>query len=200
MRYNVGSKSLFMRINYTASAHRRVAIYLPWEDKLHSIKLLPLLCTEHHKVNWRYDDTGQEPKHDGFVFREESGRVWHNQYPIADYGQMCDRNDRLVWPTEDLSEDEKSHGSPLFGCYEDVVVVLERIESGLRQADEALKRSQRYELLKAHYDEIVAMVEALGWQVENKPHVIHFTDNRPPETVEGIRDIVVSERQTSLAA
>lgn len=200
MRYNVGSKSLFMRINYTASSPRFAALYLPWEDKLHSIKLLPLLCTEHHKVNWRYDDTGQEPKHDGFVFKEESGRVWHNQYPIADYGQMCDRNDRLVMPSDDREEDDADHGSPLFGYFEDVSVVLGRIERGLRlDGTDALPKAHA-EALKNHYNEIVALVEAMGWQVENKPHVIHFTDNRPPETVESIRDIVVTERSTSPAA
>ena len=95
MRYQVGSDYYFIHVAYTAgdSAVRMTDLFLPWQDELHEIRVRKLTCKEHHKVPGDWDD---EKKYDGFIFVDEDGAQWNNQYPVASYGQIDTSRDRFV--------------------------------------------------------------------------------------------------------
>ncbi len=66
-------------------------------DKLiERVELKVLKCVEHHKVRGEFDEKNAEPKFDGFVFLDQEGLRWHNQYPSASYGQLSDGGDGVV--------------------------------------------------------------------------------------------------------
>lgn len=67
--------------------------YMYRMDNVTGINILELTVTEHHKVRGDYDDETVEPKYDGFVLKDKQGRIWHNQYPLASYGQLSDESD-----------------------------------------------------------------------------------------------------------
>lgn len=50
-----------------------------------------LECIEHHKVPIAYSDG----EGDGFIFKDDQGNIFNNQYPTASYGQISDDNDRI---------------------------------------------------------------------------------------------------------
>lgn len=68
--------------------------FFPWEVTVLSSEIVLLEVVEHHKVPYRYDPK-MEKTCDGYVLKDESGGVWHNQYPMAYYGQLDDSYDRL---------------------------------------------------------------------------------------------------------
>lgn len=68
-----------------------------------------LTVTEHHKVRNEWQDAKEEPKCDGFVLSDASGKRFTNQYPTASYGQTTDTGDRRF--CLDIAEDGK------FGAY-----------------------------------------------------------------------------------
>ena len=61
-------------------------------DEVLDIKMEVLEVTEHHKVPvaWREEEG---PTADGYLLKDSEGKRWHNQYPVANYGQLDDSND-----------------------------------------------------------------------------------------------------------
>lgn len=68
----------------------------PFEDELIGVHVSMLTCKEHHRVPNAWDSQNRLDN-DGFIFEDDAGRVWYNQYPRASYGQMSDEADRRVW-------------------------------------------------------------------------------------------------------
>lgn len=56
-------------------------------------KFFKVKIAAHHKVNWVYDPSLAVKKYDGFVAQSEDGKVWHNQFPMAEYGQTSTEAD-----------------------------------------------------------------------------------------------------------
>lgn len=93
MRYEKGQKVPFIEIDFTATSPRFKATYFPWMDTLNSITIKMMDCVEHHKVPGEWDD---EPKYDGFIFKDQDETTWNNQYPRAAYGQIDDSQNWFV--------------------------------------------------------------------------------------------------------
>lgn len=49
-------------------------------------KFVKLTAVEHHKVAWDQNPNGEKEK-DGFILKDSEGKIYHNQYPLASYGQ-----------------------------------------------------------------------------------------------------------------
>lgn len=93
MRYTVGEKTAFIGIDFKPNSPRFGRLYHPWEDELLEVKILLLTCEQHHRVPGQWDN---EIKYDGFIFKDEEGRQWNNQYPQAVYGQISTDRDQMV--------------------------------------------------------------------------------------------------------
>lgn len=67
--------------------------YSMWPNETPTdIKFIKLTVKEHHRVSGEYDD---EVKYDGYILTADDGKIFTNQYPLASYGQISDRGDRI---------------------------------------------------------------------------------------------------------
>lgn len=66
-------------------------ISAPDKDSGEEVEMLikPLTCESEHDVEIDYSDD----KTKGYIFKDEDGNEYHNQYPRASYGQMSNRGD-----------------------------------------------------------------------------------------------------------
>lgn len=96
MRHQVGDKVWVfgVKAHFTDGGKRRYNLHYmaphPRWVQIERLVFQELTIEEHHKVAWEW---GGEAKYDGFIARDADGRVWHNQYPQASYGQMDDTAD-----------------------------------------------------------------------------------------------------------
>lgn len=116
MRYQVGQIVPFILIRFQEKdgyiwnrTGYPVFMYHPLlrEHNVLNVTVKVLTCIEHHKVPWDQDPDG-ERKYDGYVFIDEDGKRWLNQYTAASYGQTCDARDWQV--TRDYAEFKAEHG------------------------------------------------------------------------------------------
>lgn len=107
MRYEIGEEiwTLFAHIRKNMF-YPSFSRFVPWRDECHQpidegkeiyprLEFQKLVVKEHHLVPGEWDNASDEKKNDGFVLAAENGHVWHNQYPVAHYGQMNDNCDGL---------------------------------------------------------------------------------------------------------
>ena len=82
------------------------------------VELKIMKVVEKHFVNNEFDEKGVPPSSEGYIFCDEKGNLWKNQYPKASYGQISDSGDWEVTPLikegSSLSDWMKK-GSPFFG-------------------------------------------------------------------------------------
>jgi hypothetical protein len=146
-RYDVNHVAVFIRADFDGPVTFG-NLYIPW---MHSNLRLTVLCmtvAEHHKVTWRYDHPGCDPLYDGYVLRDTNGEVWHNQYPVADYGQLDDSNNWKV---------HKAEGDDPFHAMQDVTKFLDTIYRGLDSKD-AFTPEQRV-MMKEYLALVIQTVE-----------------------------------------
>ncbi len=101
MRYQIGQKVPF--IHFTVKGqyvredmnHMVFTLPIPWENTIAATAIRHMVCVEHHKVPWDQDPDG-DIKYDGFVFDDQQGHKWYNQYPRASYGQLTDTADGRI--------------------------------------------------------------------------------------------------------
>lgn len=186
MRYNPGTKELFIHIAFTPMYPSFFSLYKPWQDKLERIEIIQLTCVEHHKVKWGYaEDIPENYTSDGYVFKDGDGYRWLNQYPTADFGQI---DDSANWKVhmEDFGDQIDWEGDHRH--YEDVRIFLNRILRGLRPADAAVpgvvEEPIRASLQKFYDDLVLKIKEEFGIVVNTKARVLNFTDGRPPKVLE----------------
>lgn len=103
MRYTLGKKYVFVKVNFEEKNPVFYRMYKPWEDRLKSIDFFVMECIEHHKVHGTYG--GHDKDCDGFIFKAiestdpavDKDSLWFNQYPRAQYGMISvDADDHLV--------------------------------------------------------------------------------------------------------
>lgn len=101
MRFEIGQQVPFINVKYHKKPNSNNGFSFLFDPRIHdldSVEVKLLEVIEHHNVPWDQDPTG-EKKHHGFVFKELNSteeQIWHNQYPMASYGQMNDSADRVV--------------------------------------------------------------------------------------------------------
>lgn len=102
MRYSVGQKVWTIGLSLiekdTGNPVYPIGFLAPHPGQLGISKLYfnALTVSEHHKVSGEWSD---ELEYDGFILKDEKDRVWHNQYPVARYGQISDSGDGLFEST-----------------------------------------------------------------------------------------------------
>ena len=93
LRYTVGHDYLFVRVTFERKPGENIRVYIPWICGPATIEVIKLKCASHHKVPNNYND---KPDHDGFIFIDDTGHRWFNQFPRASYGQIDDSMNRKV--------------------------------------------------------------------------------------------------------
>lgn len=164
-RFTVGEAVVFVHIDFVPGRMRFGTRYFPWEDELREIKVVRLTCKEHHTVPGEWDD---KPQHDGFVFMDDNGEVWHNQYPAAVYGQLDDSQNWIVHP-----KDYQKY--PDFYSMEDVCKYMDCLRRGMK----TLTQDSRQDLalqLQDHLDAVIEKVQELGYEVVLEPIMLRLTD------------------------
>lgn len=156
MRYNIGDQVTFVWINYTRSSFCGTSSFCPWSDKLTSIDLRIMTCTEHHRVPGEWDD---EIQYDGFFFKDHEDRTWVNQWPRAAYGQISEDANYYVSPK---TQEDDPNPNAKFVCYEDVEILMERILRGIRNFREAGDMEVEAQSLLDFYQKLVAMLDERG--------------------------------------
>jgi hypothetical protein len=98
-RFTVGQTYLFTTAVWTKDdTGQDKQHYLPlYRSLLKEVKVVALTCKSEHQVPIEYVEgrTGV-----GYIFVDPDGMEWHNQYPVASYGQITDVADRLVNPQD----------------------------------------------------------------------------------------------------
>lgn len=188
MRFNVGEKPFFVRVDYTPGEKSFFrTLYMPWNgDKINSIQIIQLEVMEHHKVPWDQDPAG-ELKYDGFVMKEVTkeghGDTFHNQYPDACYGQLDDTNDRVVFRQPHREDEFWGARFTLLSSY------LTNLVREERRTKDGLEQDMRL-MLAAHREEIEKVLkDKFGVEVNYTNHVMRFLDpNKEPVTLENVWD------------
>lgn len=171
--------------------------YYPWlQEHPPVIHLKKLTMAEHHKVPYAHDPEGEKVC-DGFIFHDEDGVVWHNQYPYAEYGQTCDAADGSLTNTALFSELAKTKREPTnadFGDGYDLFRYVRELKRGLYQRNrldaklDAEQDKKQTQQLQQHLDDLIAKFR----EVSGKD--THFTQKVVEGTIlEGWFDISVVE-------
>lgn len=156
MRYQTNQSYVFLRVLFTKGNDRFGSLYIPWLDTLNRIEMINPVCVEHHKVAWRYAPDKFDC--DGYIFRD-GDKVYHNQYPRADYGQLDDsENWKLRVVPKDSEKVTKEEVEEFWDPWLDAFVYLRRLHRETLQNKMGASDEQRA-MLKAHLDEVVNMVE-----------------------------------------
>lgn len=160
MRYTVGTKVPFISIKFcTETGQPGIGTYLPWEDKLEGITIRHMLCKEHHKVHEHWDPK-KDLCHDGFVFDDQCGGLWNNQYPHAHYGQLDDRGNWMIFCANKESKMESMS---------DLTFYLENLKMGIKEIGKINRpdSTTKVSALQKHLDNVIEQYESsTGWHVE----------------------------------
>jgi hypothetical protein len=217
-RYTPGKNYCFARIvarNRNSDATVRTGFFDPRHHDFVSIELLLLRCERHESVAWEFDPRN-EKKHDGFVFTEVtdtgSGRTFHNQYPVASFGQISDAANyrvRIATMADDLLKldaSERDAGSDMFSAitspYEDAFHLLGNFARaaliGSERKIDAYWSPDQSERFNAVFEALKEAVEAaLGRPIAFRDAIITFTNGKPPETLPGYLEAYIPDRDAA---
>lgn len=125
------------------------------------INFAKLVVTEHHKVPDSYDEK-KEQKYDGYLLKDETGKLFANQYPTASYGQTSDEANRRFAVHGDESFFKKIYEEPkaIFE-YHLLSDVLERIQRGIKDLSETPKEHASYNLCKEKHDALIKLYDRI---------------------------------------
>lgn len=98
-RFSVGKTYLFFtnHLRSVENPEKDITYYGVLGAGLNLVKteVLELLCISEHDVPVEYrEEEGNTAK--GYIFIDAQGAEYHNQYPVASYGQMSDAGNRIV--------------------------------------------------------------------------------------------------------
>ena len=209
-RYQVGQKILVSFFEISGRNMQKLVgnMFSPWDERLKYMHLVELTVEQHVKVPYEHAPEA-EPKCDGFILRDKRGRVWHNQYPTASYGQLSTDADYYF---NLAGEDGYPGHTDALAYFEDVTVMIDRVSRGIRDMKdllEDLKRppEQRKDPMARHgHVKSASVIEGYvgflerhrTWMVkriehehkaniEIRPYLRRYTDGRPPETIDSIQ-------------
>ena len=144
------------------------------DDVEPEIEIKALTVLSEHKVPWEFGD-GDETPYDGFILEDAKGNTWHNQYPVAAYGQLSDTADAMF----DLALESKEEVQQFlqdnpFGCGQGVLATrylddLDRTLVKLFDPKGGQELTDKYNQLRAHYASVVEALEAANLPVVREP-------------------------------
>lgn len=215
-RFVVGETYTFTRTLFEKGENRFGRLYLPWVDKLKSIEVVNLTCVSEHAVAWDQDPKG-EKNNKGYLFTDDAGNKWANQYPTASYGQLDDSADRVVrrhFETSELlvcGEDGealkdglndyvKKRGtealweifdSQLWSPFTLAESAIGTIYEGINQNKVGFELDHK-EQLQDYMDTLIKEVEQHSKKkIKFQPFVIKYTDGRPDRVSDYIQAVLV---------
>lgn len=157
-RFEVGQKHPFIFVRFQFGNGRNnnngliPSTYMPWEHKLLRIDIFELESIQEHQSPVEYSDTDTAP---GYVLRDQRGKVWHNQYPQAHFGQISDNANwiahRHFESREEIQAAVEEGGHILSGmCLKNY---LTDVAFGIHELRER-NMSDRADLLQRHLDDV----------------------------------------------
>ena len=184
MRYQIGQviPVVKFKVKFPNGNIGWVSWFLPWESEILEISIKNLTVIEHHKVP-SSDEPDGEKNYDGFVLKDNEGRIWHNQFPHASYGQISDESNRLFDPAWDVSDDElhEFYNMKLLTEY------LAKVQKGINDFSKMEGREKEKESLENHFNEVNAKFKELtGKNIVVIPLVFGRTDSAVGEYYEDI--------------
>jgi hypothetical protein len=197
-RFSIGQKLIVVAFRYAEKETMFVSVPLLFDNFMPSkIHLKELTVTEHHKVPDGYDEKETpDCNYDGYVLKDSTGQKWHNQYPLASYGQTTDNANWTFERAVNAGEDvdalvSNSQESPL--DYELLTIQLDRMYRGLKNLKE------HDILLKDHegtnniekVNQIKELFEKIDQQLKEDFPLLTYV-NRPSEQSE-LREIKFME-------
>lgn len=126
MRYQIGQ--VVPVVAFNVGTRYGIVRPLPWRDNIAEIRIKLLTVKEHHRAP-EYWDTANVLAHDGFILEDSEGRVWHNQFPKASYGQLDCSADFLF---RQASVDSDSQPDDKGWFYRDLLDFLEDLLRGAK--------------------------------------------------------------------
>ena len=164
------------------------------DDKPLKTTISKMKCKEHHKVYWEYDDKKAPPTYDGFVFTDNKGGVWYNQFPYASYGQLEDSQNRHVH-LNDWDVDDKTIIYNMYNFKSYMKELYNGIHNVRKSGDE-----NKANILQTHFDEVKELFEKqFGKKITIKPNIRTMYNNDNSEIVEhsleGYVDVVIEDQE-----
>lgn len=172
--------------------------------QIKDVRLNKLTVCEHHKVRSEYDIAEAEAIYDGYILKDDAGVVFHNQYPVASYGQMSDTANRRynVAHGEDESLEAllKRTGSDVYEYHlltdllkdmsKGIIVLSKRCMMKDCSPDLFLKT----QLLVKAFDKIVTEFETKypGKSIQVSAHPLLDFDDNTEVTIVNTKDLDVS--------
>jgi hypothetical protein len=215
LRYTPGNSYAFARILYRYKGDhviRKSGIFDPKQHDFTATDLILLNCERRESVYWEFDDK-EEKKYDGFIFRqvggENDGRTFHNQYPVAKFGQLDDSanyrakpapTDQRIAELDVLEQEDKhAHLQELISPYEDAFTLLGRLigatsdlssrqVTGYWTGEEIKIVETVTETLKVEIEQLI------GKKIGYRDALITFTNGKPPERVQGLLEAYIIEQ------
>jgi hypothetical protein len=214
MRYTLGKTYAFARILYRLKGDdviRKSGLFDPKQHDFVGIDLALLKCDRQERVHWEFDDK-EEKKYDGFIFRqvggENNGRIFHNQYPVAHFGQLDVSADYLARPARTdervteldklKQEDEQAYIQELVSPYEDAFTALGRLIGATSDNSERQLKGYWSPKEKAIIDDVTELFKTrietlIGKKLGYRDTLITFTNGKPPETLPGYLEPYIVE-------
>jgi len=214
LRYTPGHSYAFTRILYRNKGDEVVSksgLFDPKQHDFVAIDLVLLNCERWERVHWEYDPAS-EKKYDGFIFREvggqNDGRIFHNQYPAAHFGQIDDSANYRARPvqTEERianldalqQEDKDAYLQELISPYEDAFIVLGRLigatSNDSKQQLKGYWTAEEKSVIEGVTETLKTSIETLiGKKLGYRDTLIKFTNGKPPETLEGFLEPYIVE-------
>ncbi len=201
-RFTVGE--VLLGICFTIEGEENMGYVLPYlynVNKVAKVNIVSLTVTEHHRVLNEWAPEGSDPDCDGFNLKDEAGKVWHNQYPRASYGQLSDEGNRrfTMHVTETGQVKKMMDNGEIFEVHL-LTDVADKIHRGIKHFRENVESDHggRLELLTELMEEIEEQLlekyqkvlkEVPIWK--EHPDITHFVleDAPPPSPVDiGIKE------------
>ena len=93
LRYSIGEEIIACSfIDEKCSSISQPYMFFSFSEEIVGVRFIKLKVKEHVKVPGEFDD---EKQYDGFILEGDDGKVYHNQYPYACYGQLDDKRNRV---------------------------------------------------------------------------------------------------------
>lgn len=180
LRFNPGSTLPFLSLEFFIGSYKTSigdSYYLPWCDTLCSMSVVKLTCVEHHKVSDRHALVAN----DGFIFEDfENPRLelWYNQYPAAAVG-----GHETDWTVSQVID-----GNTKFMI--SVPHYLKNLYRGILGLSECPKHCTA---LNTHYNDVVALLQAAGYDVKHVPLTDADVTVYPDTTLVEVTNVVVDK-------
>lgn len=177
MRYEIGQKVLFLFFEYISNGGRKSPNWfskpMPWECTIDNMVMQNMTVKEHYRVATEWVPNLKDS--DGFIFEDEHGQVWYNQYPIANYEQTSDTANGIV----EIAGDTNTFCRAV-SMY-DAKRFLDELLRGINQIEvSVVQPSKEYDnliILKQHYAKVVEDIEHyVQCKVTLEPLSLKLTD------------------------